>query len=309
MSQPNKQPTWNPGQYLKFAGQRMRPALDLLNQVDVEAPSVVYDLGCGPGNVTPFLMGRWPDARHVGVDSSDQMLEKARAEHPTGEWVKADAKTWTPEAPAELIYSNAALQWVDGHADLFPRLMDQLAPGGSRIIGYSVRSALGVLTWGLDMQSAIDLPHVMNRGGVTSVAQELAGEIPALTEMGHRVEVNRMISGLQGIKKVPGGLTGGADKRREGVVLGDAGDDGRADFGAGNAYVCNNGSVLTLAWAKVGDDDFVRWREDGETRTLARVISGSGARYSDGLAEVWEHQGEVRVTGRGGVTRTCRKAL
>ena len=130
MSQPNKQPTWNPGQYLKFAGQRMRPALDLLNQVDVEAPSVVYDLGCGPGNVTPFLMGRWPEARHIGVDSSDQMLEKARAEHPTGEWVKADAKTWAPEAPAELIYSNAALQWVDGHADLFPRLMDQLAPGG-----------------------------------------------------------------------------------------------------------------------------------------------------------------------------------
>ena len=130
MSQPNKQPTWNPGQYLKFAGQRMRPALDLLNQVDAEAPSVVYDLGCGPGNVTPFLMGRWPEARHIGVDSSDQMLEKARAEHPTGEWVKADAKTWAPEAPAELIYSNAALQWVDGHADLFPRLMDQLAPGG-----------------------------------------------------------------------------------------------------------------------------------------------------------------------------------
>lgn len=130
MSQPNKQPTWNPGQYLKFAGQRMRPALDLLSQVDAEAPSVVYDLGCGPGNVTPFLMGRWPEARHIGVDSSDQMLEKARAEHPTGEWVKADAKTWTPEAPAELIYSNAALQWVDGHADLFPRLMDQLAPGG-----------------------------------------------------------------------------------------------------------------------------------------------------------------------------------
>ena len=183
------------------------------------------------------------------------------------------------------------------------------SPGGSRIIGYTVRSALGVLTWGLDMQSAIDLPHAMNRGGVTSVAQELAGQIPALTEMGHRVEVNRMISGLQGIEKVAGGLTGGADKRREGVVLGDAGDNGRADFGAGNAYVCNNGSVLTLAWAKVGDDDFVRWREDGQTRTLARVISGSGARYSDGIAEVWEHQGEVRVTGRGGVTRRCKKAL
>ena len=130
MSQPNKQPTWNPGQYLKFAGQRMRPALDLLNQIDVAAPSVVYDLGCGPGNVTPFLMGRWPEAKHVGLDSSDEMLAKAKAEHPNGEWVKVDAKTWAPETPAELIYSNAALQWVDGHEELFPRLMNVMAPGG-----------------------------------------------------------------------------------------------------------------------------------------------------------------------------------
>ena len=80
MTAPSKQPTWNPGQYLKFAGQRMRPALDLLNQIDVAAPSVVYDLGCGPGNVTPFLMGRWPEAKHVGLDSSDEMLAKAKAE-------------------------------------------------------------------------------------------------------------------------------------------------------------------------------------------------------------------------------------
>ena len=130
MSQPSKHPTWNPGQYLKFAGQRMRPAIDLMNQVALEAPSVVYDLGCGPGNVTPFLMGRWPEARHVGIDSSEEMLEKARAEHPGGQWLQSDAATWTPEAPAELIYSNAALQWVDNHAALFPRLMDQLAPGG-----------------------------------------------------------------------------------------------------------------------------------------------------------------------------------
>lgn len=130
MSAPSKQPTWNPGQYLKFAGHRMRPALDLINRIALDDPAVVYDLGCGPGNVTPFLKGRWPNARHVGVDSSQEMLAKARAEHPDGDWLRGDAATWAPDAPADLIYSNAALQWIDNHAALFPRLMGLLAPGG-----------------------------------------------------------------------------------------------------------------------------------------------------------------------------------
>lgn len=130
MAPPSKQPTWNPGQYLKFAGQRMRPAIDLMNQVALDAPDTVYDLGCGPGNITPFLKGRWPESRHVGIDSSAEMLDKARAEHPDDEWVQGDAATWAPDAPAQLIYSNAALQWIDDHAALFPRLMDQLVPGG-----------------------------------------------------------------------------------------------------------------------------------------------------------------------------------
>lgn len=125
-----KIPTWNPGQYLKFAGQRMRPAIDLLNQVAVEAPDVVYDLGCGPGNVTPYLKGRWPAARLVGIDSSAEMLEKARASDPSVDWVQADGATWKPAAPAEVIYSNAALQWIDRHDRLFPHLMGCLAKGG-----------------------------------------------------------------------------------------------------------------------------------------------------------------------------------
>ena len=98
------------------------------------------------------------------------------------------------------------------------------SPGGSRIIGYTARAVLGVLTWDLDMQGAVDLPHVMNRGGATEVEKDLIPAIAALKDMGHQVEVGRMISGLQGILRTRDGLTGGADRRREGVVLG---DDGR----------------------------------------------------------------------------------
>ncbi|MEP1028145.1 MAG: gamma-glutamyltransferase family protein, partial [Alphaproteobacteria bacterium] len=102
-------------------------------------------------------------------------------------------------------------------------LMAVGSPGGSRIIGYTARAVLGVLAWNLDMQGAVDLPHVMNRGGATEVEEELIPAIADLKAMGHQVEVGRMISGLQGILKTPAGLAGGADRRREGVVLGDDG--------------------------------------------------------------------------------------
>lgn len=126
----SKSPIWNPGQYLKFAGQRMRPALDLLNRIDCEDPETVFDLGCGPGNVTPFLRDRWPDANVTGVDTSSEMLAKARADHPDIDWVQADGDTWAPQEPASVIYSNAALHWIDDHEALFPRLLNCLTSGG-----------------------------------------------------------------------------------------------------------------------------------------------------------------------------------
>ena len=73
---------WDPAQYLKFAGPRLRPALDLLQRIDVEAPEIVYDLGAGAGNVTRLIASRWPEAQVVGVDSSAEMLAKAAAENP-----------------------------------------------------------------------------------------------------------------------------------------------------------------------------------------------------------------------------------
>lgn len=95
------------------------------------------------------------------------------------------------------------------------------SPGGSRIIGYVVRALLGVLAWDLDVQAAIDLPHAMNRNRGTELSEDLFGLIGPLGRRGHNVEINRMISGLQGLERTPAGLIGGADPRREGVVFGD----------------------------------------------------------------------------------------
>ncbi len=108
----------------------MRPALDLLARIPAEAPQAVVDLGCGAGNLAPMFLARWPQARLTGVDSSPEMLAKARAGHPGAQFVQADIGRWRPAAPVDVLYSNAALHWLEGHAQLIPGLLEAVKPGG-----------------------------------------------------------------------------------------------------------------------------------------------------------------------------------
>ena len=121
---------WSPGQYLRFSEQRLRPALELLDRIPLEAPDVIYDLGCGSGHVTRFLAKRWSSSRVYGIDNSPQMLAEAVAEPSTVRWADADIRSWLPEETPDLIYSNATLHWIGGHSDLFTRLVNYLSPGG-----------------------------------------------------------------------------------------------------------------------------------------------------------------------------------
>ena len=123
-------PTWDPAEYLKFADHRLRPALDLLAQIPLDSPSTVYDLGCGPGNITRLLAARWLDAAVTGVDSSSEMLARASQEAPEVRLLQADIAQWSPPFPADLLFSNATMHWLDDHRRLLPRLVGQLTPGG-----------------------------------------------------------------------------------------------------------------------------------------------------------------------------------
>jgi trans-aconitate 2-methyltransferase len=122
--------SWDPAQYLKFAGERMRPAVDLLSRIAAQSPATVLDLGCGAGNLAPLILARWPQAQLTGVDSSPEMLAKARAGHPRARFVQGDIARWRPDAPVDVLYSNAALHWLDGHDKLVPGLLDAVQPGG-----------------------------------------------------------------------------------------------------------------------------------------------------------------------------------
>lgn len=122
--------SWDPTQYLKFAGERLRPAIDLLTRIPLAGPETAIDLGCGAGNLTPLIRQRWPQVQLTGVDSSASMLAKARADHPGVTFIEADIATWRPPRPVDVLYTNAALHWLGDHDALIPGLLDSVQPGG-----------------------------------------------------------------------------------------------------------------------------------------------------------------------------------
>ncbi|MDJ1158645.1 trans-aconitate 2-methyltransferase [Chelatococcus sp. SYSU_G07232] len=122
---------WNARLYLRFEDERTRPARDLLAGVPLATARSVVDLGCGPGNSTELLAARFADAQVVGLDNAPDMLAAARRRLPSVAFVEADLAAWQAEAPVDLLFANAVLQWLPDHRALLPRLVGMLAPGGA----------------------------------------------------------------------------------------------------------------------------------------------------------------------------------
>lgn len=121
---------WDPETYMTFSKERTRPAMELLARVPVPSPKRVIDLGCGPGNSTALLAARWPEADIEGLESSPEMLAKARAFGTRARFVEAEVESWTPRAQYDVVFSNATLHWIGAHGALLPRLMGRVAERG-----------------------------------------------------------------------------------------------------------------------------------------------------------------------------------
>src|SRR5690625_1848013 len=122
--------SWDATVYEQFAEFRARPAVDLLARVGAEHAHTVVDLGCGSGASTWPLAERWPDATIIGVDSSADMLDRARGRNSRITWVEADVAAWEPPSAVDVFFTNALLQWVPNHLALLPHWIASLAPGG-----------------------------------------------------------------------------------------------------------------------------------------------------------------------------------
>jgi len=125
-------PSWIPDQYLKFKEERTRPCHDLAGRIFVERVRRVADLGCGPGNSTEVLAKRWPDAEFTGVDNAAAMIDTARREQPKHQWIERDIAEWAVAESRlfDVVFSNAALQWVPNHETIMPGLLARTAPNG-----------------------------------------------------------------------------------------------------------------------------------------------------------------------------------
>lgn len=125
---------WNVHLYRRYEEERTRPAAELLARVPMATAARVVDLGCGPGNSTELLARRFPEAHVVGVDNSQSMLDSAATRLPQMRFELSDISSWEPalatDGTPDLLFTNAALQWVPDHEQLIPRLFAALAPGG-----------------------------------------------------------------------------------------------------------------------------------------------------------------------------------
>lgn len=123
---------WNPDIYNAFKEQRFEPFYDLLSLIKVKPGLKVIDLGCGTGELTCKLSNHLEEATVLGIDSSAEMLRDAGTYSREGlsfEQVNIEEKVRSGEQ-YDLIFSNAALQWIDHHQELFPEIISMIRKGG-----------------------------------------------------------------------------------------------------------------------------------------------------------------------------------
>ncbi|TMB17885.1 MAG: methyltransferase domain-containing protein [Deltaproteobacteria bacterium] len=163
---------WDPAQYERFRDERARPFLDLLALVRPCPGMRVVDLGCGTGELTARLHDELAAGETLGVDRSEAMLARARPRAKDGLRFEAgDIAAFAARAAYDLVFSNAALHWIDDHAVLFAGLTAALRPGGQLAV---------------QMPANFDHPaHV--------VAAEVAGEAPFRDALGGHARSGRAV--------------------------------------------------------------------------------------------------------------------
>jgi len=124
---------WNPDLYRQFERERFAPFDDLLKLVARREGLSVIDLGCGTGELTRRLADWLSDSRVLGIDSSPEMLAKAESQARPGLRFEP-GQIETVSGNYDLVFSNAAIQWVDDHQTLIPRLLQLVNPGGQLVI-------------------------------------------------------------------------------------------------------------------------------------------------------------------------------
>lgn len=138
------QKDWNPELYLKFRNERTQPSIDLVSGISVESPESIIDIGCGPGNSTQVLLGRWPGCKITGLDNSPSMIDKAKKDYPSQNWVLADVKDFNSPEKYDIVFSNATIQWIPDHKQLIDSMWKLVNDNGALAVQMPLYNAMPV---------------------------------------------------------------------------------------------------------------------------------------------------------------------
>ena len=180
--------TWDPDRYLTFADERGRPFADLVARIGADAPARVVDLGCGAGNLTGTLARRWPGADVAGFDSSPEMIATALRDPGRVSYEVLDLEAWLGRGErADVVISNAMLQWVPGHLALLPQLVAAVEPGGW--LGFQVPGNFAEPSHTILRALAAEEPYAAATAGVRHPdAHDAAAYLRALQDLGCAVD-------------------------------------------------------------------------------------------------------------------------
>ncbi|MCL2512716.1 MAG: methyltransferase domain-containing protein [Oscillospiraceae bacterium] len=157
---------WNPNIYLSFEKERTQPSIDLAMRIGMDSPKRIIDIGCGSGSSTAVLKSRWPAAEIVGLDNSKSMLERAKEKTPGIEWVCGDASGDLSHLGAfDIVFSNAAIQWMPNHPLLLKNLYSILTDGGIFAVQVPYTADRPIYK---ELQKLISVPKWKNRFAAVS---------------------------------------------------------------------------------------------------------------------------------------------
>ncbi|MGL5352114.1 MAG: methyltransferase domain-containing protein [Clostridium sp.] len=122
---------WDLKLYETYGMERLQPTLDLLNRIPKGNYSRIIDIGCGTGMSTLPLLQRFENAEILGVDFSEEMLQKASAVTDKVRWIQRDcSKSLLDMGKFDLIFSNAFLQWLQNQEEFISKVASMLNENG-----------------------------------------------------------------------------------------------------------------------------------------------------------------------------------
>jgi len=136
---------WNPDLYKRFEKQRTQPVKDLIDSIEIKHVNRIIDIGCGPGNSTEQLALRWKDASIIGIDSSANMIKEANERLPHIQFEERDAnQDLSGLGHFDLVFSNAAIQWMPNHHELLQKFFGLVQVGGALAVQIPSVSNMGI---------------------------------------------------------------------------------------------------------------------------------------------------------------------